>query len=330
MKKTVLILLCALLLSAAFVPCAFAAEKPGSEKPETAAAAVHQTSAPEPETQNMSAVKLMITGFELENNFVVPGKKSKLKITIKNTNAYKSARNIKLSIKDAENRLVPDGMGTEYISYIGEGAEYVWETSVSALKTASEGRAYLHFEAEYEDVYYSSFASSDDIPVDIRQPVSLDIENAVLPFKVTRGEIFSQSINCINSGRGEIRNIKIKADLKGFKDGGVTFVGNLLPGENKEGVLNLDPEPEKSGEISGTLTVSYEDIYGKAYSQSFDVKTLVEEKIEITVEDEEEKPKYPLWWAFASGGLLLGGGIGCAVPIIIHSSKQRKLDEERL
>ena len=327
MKKTFLILICALLLTVLLMPCTFAAK---AAEIEAAAAGQTAAPAPEPETQNMSAVKLMVTGFELENNYVVPGKEAKLKITIKNTNSYKSARNIKLSLKDAENRLVPDGMGTEYISYIGEGAEYVWETKITALKTAEEGRAKLIFEAEYEDVYYSSFSSSDEIPVEIRQPVSLDIENAVLPFKVCEGEIFSQSINCINSGKAEIRNIKIKADLKGFKDGGVTFVGTLLPGENKEGVLNLNPEPEKLGEISGKINISYEDIYGKSYSQNFDVKTLVEEKIELTVDTEEEETKYPLWWAFALAGLVLGGGVGCAVPIIIHSSKQRKLDEERL
>ena len=46
--------------------------------------------------------------------------------------------------------------------------------------------------------------------------------------------------------------------------------------------------------------------------------------------EEEEQAKYPMWWAFLLGGIVLGGGVGSAIPIAIYSNKQRKEDEMRL
>lgn len=280
---------------------------------------------------NMSAIKLMVTGYEIENGFVTPGENAKITVTIKNTNAYKSAKNIKLTLRDGENELVPKGMGSLYLPYISYGGTYVWETSLSAVCTAREGRHTLSFTAEYEDSNYSSYSSTDDIFVDVRQPLSLDISGVQLPVKSVQGETVSSTLTFSNSGRAEIRNIKVSADVKGLESGGVTFVGSVLPGENTSATINLRVSKEMLGDTEGKIKISYEDVYGEKHSQKFNVTTLIEEKIELTdITPEEEQAKYPLWWAFLLGGLAIGGGIGCAVPIGVYSSKQRKEDEKRL
>ena len=36
------------------------------------------------------------------------------------------------------------------------------------------------------------------------------------------------------------------------------------------------------------------------------------------------------WSYYKSGGIVIGGGIGAAIPIAVYSKKQRKQDEQRL
>ena len=312
MKKLLSLLLC--LLFAAGLAFGSYAEK---EEPETT-------------QMNMSAVKLMVTDYTLEGGSIIPGESSKLTITIKNTNNSKSAKNIKLTLSDGENEIIPDGMGTLFLGVIYAGSSYTWETSLSAVHTAAEGRHQLSLTAEYEDINYSSYSSSDTIFVDVRQPVSLDFDGAKLPVKVIQSENVTLSISLMNTGKSELSNVRIKPVIDGLDSGGITFVGNIPAGEIGAATVNLRVSSEILGKIKGKIKILYEDVYGTKYNITQPVSTLIEEKIEIEQVEEEEKPKYPLWWAFLLGGVVLGGGIGCAVPIAVYSSKQRKEDEMRL
>lgn len=288
------------------------------------------TSAPEETTVNMSAPKLMVTDYKLEKESIVPGKSSKITVTLKNTNSYKSVRNLKLTLSDATGEIVPDGMGTTFSNYIGAGEVYVWETSLSAVNTAEEGRHQLTLSAEYEDSYFSSYSSSDNIFVNVKQPVSLDFDGAVLPAKVVQDETVSLSLNLMNTGKSTLYNVKIESSVENLKTGGCVFAGEIPAGENKTTNVNFLVSPDFTGDTSGKITISYEDVYGEKYSVEQTVSTLVDEKTEIADIEEKDEKKYPLWWAFLLGGLVIGGGVGAAIPVGIYSAKQRKRDEERL
>ena len=85
------------------------------------------------------------------------------------------------------------------------------------------------------------------------------------------------------------------------------------------------------GDVKGKIIFSYEDSFGKKYTKEQEVSTIIEEKVEEEkLETKTEEKKNPQWWLFMLGGIFLGGAAGAAVPIAIHSSKQRKEDEKRL
>jgi hypothetical protein len=134
----------------------------------------------------------------------------------------------------------------------------------------------------------------------------------------------------MNTGKCKIRNLKIDFDIPNLESGGTTFVGEIEASESGTGSANLRAT-NTLGETKGTITISYEDEFGEEYTKTVDVETVIEKKVEVkTDEDERNEKKNPQWWLFLLGGTLLGGGIGCAIPLSINSRKQRKEDELRL
>ena len=279
---------------------------------------------------DLSAVKLMVTAISLDSGFITPGEKSQISITVKNTSAVKSARNVKFTLKDPSGELVPDGLGTLYVSHIGAGAQYVWQTGLTAGVNAPEGVKTLVFSAEYEDLNYSSFSASDEISVEIRQSVSLLVTGADLPAQIIQGENFQLTLAFSNTSRGEIRNVTVSANIPHLS-GGDAFTGVLPAAESAPAVLNFKAEKDFSGEISGEITVTYENVFGDAQTLSFPVASVITQKPEITASETNEKEqKFRLWWAFMLAGAVLGAAIGAGTVIIIKNEKQRREDEKRL
>ena len=281
-------------------------------------------------TQDMSAVRLIVTDFTVENDCVVPGEKAAVSITVKNTNSAKAVRNAIFTLTDGEKQLVPDGMGNVYVDYF-EGS-YTWETALTAVNTANEGRHELTLTVQYEDRYYSPYSEIFTLYADVKQPVSLDFSGLNLPAKVQQTTTVTVAPEIMNTGKGEISNIKIDTEIDGLTTGGTCFIGNLAAGESKSGNINLQVSDKKLGKTEGKITISYEDCYGKAYSQEVDISTNIIEKIEVAATGEDEKTFADIipWWVFLAGGALVGGGIGCAIPIAVYSKKQREADEKRL
>lgn len=282
-------------------------------------------------TVDNSTPRFMVTSYELDKECLTPNESATLEITMKNYSSTKAVRNLKLSISEGSGDIKPDGMGTDYVRYIAPGDTYTWELTLTASKTAQEGEHRLTVSMEYEDKYFMSYSSSDELSLTVKQSVALDFDGAILPAKVIQESTETVTINLMNMGKSDLRNCRIDFNIEGLESGGTTFVGEIPAGQSSAGSANLRVSSTMLGETSGTITITYEDEFGESYSKTVDVSTTIAEKIVINnTQTEEEKAKYPLWWAFALAGLALGGGIGCAIPLSIISYKKRKEDEKRL
>lgn len=306
------------------LPC-FATENSPTAGSETEAT----VPAKEETTQNMSSVRLIVSDFSVDNDCVIPGKQAKIKITVKNTNSEKAVRNAIFKLTDSERELIPDGTGVQYVKYFEDS--YILETTLSAVNTAKEGRHELTLSAEYEDRYYSSYSFNQALYVNVKQPVSIDYSGIALPVKSQQESTVTISPEIMNTGKGEISNVKIKTEIDGLSSGGTCFIGTIPAGESKSGTVNLQVSNDKLGETAGIVKISYCDCYGKTYSEDINISTNIIKKIEVNQTEKEEKvtDKIP-WWVFIAGGIVIGGGIGAAIPIAVYSKKQRKQDEQRL
>lgn len=280
-------------------------------------------------TQDASNPRLMVTDFKVEGGSLTPNKRSKVTITLKNYSNTKYIKNIKLSVTEDSGDIKPVGTGNEYVDIIYAGSTYTWEVELTASATAQIGEHAVTVSSEYEDKYYGAYSGSDVIRLNVKQTVGLDYSGVQLPVKVYPDDTTTMDIAILNTGKSNIRNCKIDFDIKGLESGGTTFVGEIPAGEQGSASANLRVGKDL-GETEGTVTITYEDEFGKSYTKKQKVSTtIVEKPVELTTE-EEEQSKYPLWWAFLLGGIVLGGAIGCAIPIAVYNNKQRKEDEMRL
>lgn len=280
-------------------------------------------------TQDASNPRLMVTDFKVEGGSLTPNKKSKVTITLKNYSNTKYIKNIKLSVTEESGDIKPVGTGNKFVDIIYAGSTYTWEIELTASATAQIGEHAVTVSSEYEDKYYGAYSGSDVIRVNVKQTVGLDYSGVQLPVKVYPDDTTTMEISIMNTGKSNIRNCKIDFDIKGLESGGSTFVGEIPAGEQGSASANLRVGKDL-GDTEGIVIITYEDEFGKSYTKEQKVNTTVVERPVEPVEEEEEQSKYPLWWAFLICGIALGGGIGCAIPISIYKSKQRKEDEMRL
>ena len=284
----------------------------------------------EEEREDNSQPRLMVTGYVVENDYLTPEKEGKITVTLQNMHPSKSVKNIKLSIGDETDEIRPDGMGTKYVSSIGAGKIYSWEIPVSVIHSATVGEHKLSFSCDYEDEFGSGYSANDTLRVQVRQPAKLDFDGAKLPVKVVQEDTVTLNINLMNTGKATLYNCRVEYDIEGLEAGGSSFAGEIPVGESKTATANLRVDSEKTGNVKGTIKITYEDAFGKSFEKEQEVKTLIEKKVIKAEKKEEEEKKNPLWWLFLLGGLAVGGGLGFGIPFAINSKKQREEDEKRL
>lgn len=282
------------------------------------------------EDEDNSTPRLMVTDYEVENGYISPDSETILSITIKNTNTSKSVSNIKLSLSDESGQIRPEGVGTEYVSFIGAGNTYVWKVKLTATNTAEAREHKLNLDMEYEDKGGSSYSANDAFIVQVRQTVSLDYSNARLPAKAVQGGTLMVPVTFMNTGKGTLYNCKLDFNIKGLDDGGTTFVGTIESGQSATGNGSLRVSEDVLGKVEGEIIFTYEDDYGKVYTEKVKVSTLVEKKVETAETEEEEEKGNKHWYLFILLGACFGGGLGFGIPKMIYSAKQRKEDEKRL
>ena len=286
----------------------------------------------EPTTEDNSTPRFMVTSYELSEKSLSPEKSAVLKVTFKNRSTTKALYNIKFSLTDPSGDILTVGMPTKYLNSVYAGSSYTWEIELKAINTASIGQHDLQVTAEYEDKNFGSYSSSDTVRIDVKQSVKLSYSGAVLPKKVIQGDTQTVTVDLMNTGKSRIYNCTLDFDIEGMQSGGSVFVGNIEPAQSAQGSANLRVDSDTLGEVTGKITITYEDDYSKEYKKTVDVSTVIEEKVEqvaTTTEDEKEK-KNPLWWLFILIGLAVGGGAGFGVPWLINDKKQRKEDDLRL
>lgn len=282
-------------------------------------------------TQNASRPQLIVTSYSLDGKYVSPSKSANLSVILKNESKDKSIKNLKLTISEEKND-IKFKRETFFVDEIKPKGTYTLNIELTAAKTAEIGEHKLVLASTYEDKYFTSFESSDNILINVKQKTALDYDGIILPKKLTQDDTATMEVNLMNTGKSAIRNAKISFDIDGLETGGVLFIGMIKAGESKTGSANFQVSSSKLGDVKGTATLSYEDDFGKSYSESISLSSTIIKKKAVKSDSDmdKKKSKFSLWWLFLLIGLAIGGGVGAIIPISINQSKKRKEDDLRL
>lgn len=282
-------------------------------------------------TQNASRPQLIVTSYSLDGKYVSPSKSANLSVILKNESKDKSIKNLKLTISEEKND-IKFKRETFFVDEIKPKGTYTLNIELTAAKAAEIGEHKLVLASTYEDKYFTSFESSDNVLINVKQKTALDYDGIILPKKLTQDDTATMEVNLMNTGKSAIRNAKISFDIDGLETGGVLFIGMIKAGESKTGSTNFQVSPSKLGDVKGTATLSYEDDFGKSYSESISLSSTIIKKKAVKSDSDmdKKKSKFSLWWLFLLIGLAIGGGVGAIIPISINQSKKRKEDDLRL
>lgn len=282
-------------------------------------------------TQNASRPQLIVTSYSLDGKYVSPSKSANLSVILKNESKDKFIKNLKLTISEEKND-IKFKRETFFVDEIKPKGTYTLNIKLTAAKTAEIGEHKLVLASTYEDKYFTSFESTDNILINVKQKTALDYDGIILPKKLTQDDTATMEVNLMNTGKSAIRNAKISFDIDGLETGGVLFIGMIKAGESKTGSANFQVSSSKLGDVKGTATLCYEDDFGKSYSESISLSSKIIKKKAVKSDSDmdKKKSKFSLWWLFLIIGLAIGGGVGAIIPISINQSKKRKEDDLRL
>lgn len=272
--------------------------------------------------------KLIVEDYTLEQSSLTPGDETTVTIKIRNTSSTKSAKNIRLSFKDAANEILPRKTASSVFPFIGTGDVAEWKIDVFAIEAAKDAPHLLSIKMEYEDKQGNNLTSEDTITIEVVQPVRMKYSEPELPVKVTQGDTLPLSITLMNMGKGDLYNALLSYDIQGLANGGSVLVGTILSGATKDGETNLRVNSDVTGDVTGKITLSYEDSRGKYYEVDLPVSTFIEEKAaysSASIESETNASEYP-WKTLAIF-------FGCVSVLLlavslVTVSKSRKVRKE--
>lgn len=280
--------------------------------------------------------KLIVESYECSEETLEAGTQAVLTVTVKNTSASQTVKNLKVSFQDESGEILPAETGSVYVDRIKKRETASCGFDIRVAEYAGARAHVLTVTMEYENSKAAAFSSSDTIVLDVTQPIRLEYEQPSLPAKVTEGDNVLFSMNVMNLGKSTVDNVLLKFEIPGLNNGGSVLAGNIQPGEAKEAKTNLlvSSLDGEYGDTSGTILLSYENETGELFEREIAVKTRIEKKIipvSNDTQETEKKDESPLpWWIWAVAGVILLGLAGLAAGKVLRSRRQRELDEKSL
>ncbi len=248
-----------------------------------------------------------ITTFQAGGDYLNAGENGEILLKVRNTSDIRVMKNITVRLQDMSGDVLPLNVDTVRVGQLsaGESADCVIPVTVAQKATAQ-----LHTVEIVINYTYAggkAVSSSVKYTVDVRQPVHLAYTEAALPVRVTQGDVPAFSMTLMNMGKSTISNALLTFDIPGLTNSGSVLAGNIAPGESKAVSTNFRVDGGTLGEVSGMLTISYDDAYGESHKIELPLKTVIEEKVVQVygIQENKEKGKqYPLWIPYTACAVL--------------------------
>lgn len=229
-----------------------------------------------------------------------------LKVSIANRGQLE-ARNIHIvpATEDPDLQLLSDLNGVFLAELpVDETTETSFEFRV--LRHALEGDHLMQVNIAYEDKYGNTFNEAGSYRVHVSQPVELEHDPIKLPETLTSGDTFPQIIYVYNPSCATAYNVRGVLNVEGLICSSA-YLGNIPPQGSAEKELSVFvttlPNSTKYGDTWGSFEVHYENEAGEELMIYQDLKSTIQEPVQITDEEkvkqeQEQKEQQTLsqWW----------------------------------
>ncbi len=188
---------------------------------------------------------------------------------------------------------------------------------------------------EYEDESGEGYTATDYIGIPVQQQTKVELGKVTLEDTLFSGRNTYISSNVFNSGRTDVRNLMITVEGDFGKRDVDKFIGEFQRGKSEYYEAMIIPQ--KVGELTGEVVVTYEELSGEAQEirRQFSANVVEAPKPNINMNEEnmnkmgQEAGMTPDGQNSNKKKFIIGGIIGAAViAFFIIRSKRRKRQEE--
>ena len=250
-------------------------------------------------------------------------------LRVRNASETAELTDLVLSYAESAGELLPAETDSLRLEKLLPGREQSVTLPITVSAEARPGAHQLRVCLSYRSLRGEGSAEAL-LTVPVVQTLRLEHGPVTLADTVVQGESAGISVELMNLGANEIKNLRMTLDLGDFVRGQTVLVGNLPGGESVTGKLAFSTAAAPLGRVEGTLTVIYEDASRGEASFSEPLHVTVEEPAPIpvpTTEQEDKGRTVPLWLLLTVCGFLLAAFL---LQGVILRSKLHKLEEERL
>ena len=256
------------------------------------------------------------------------GSDGSLSLTITNPTTTQSIMDGEITVTDASGEILMSGSNRVQVNEIIPGKS---ETVIIPMTVKGNAMISAHtLEVKFNYKVLGKDAEwTESFTVPVTQAIRLEQGGVQLPTAIA-GELGNMTLPLMNMGKGELRNVLVKLEMDGVLDAQSVLVGTMAVGETKQAKLTFTPKLDSVGTHSGTVTITCEDAYSNAFTQTLDVALTVDEPIpEVELQQEEEKEKMSTG-TIVLIALCVALTAGLVVQGMILTKKIHKLEEERL
>ena len=256
------------------------------------------------------------------------GSDGSLTLTITNPTTTQSIIDGEITVKDSSGDILMSGSNRFVIPEILPGKCETVTIPMIVKGNATISAHTLEIKFSYK-VLGKDAEWTESFTIPVTQAIRLEQGGVQLPTAIA-GELGNMTLPLMNMGKGELQNVLVKLEMDGVLDAQSVLVGTMAAGSTTQAKLTFTPKLNSVGTHSGTVTITCEDAYGNAFTQTLDVNLTVDEPIpEVELQQEEEKEK------MSTGTIVLiilcvVLAVGLVVQGAILTKKIHKLEEERL
>lgn len=253
--------------------------------------------------------KLMLESNNLAAEKIQAGSEREFVTCFRNKSRTDAIYNLSVSLKPADESISLNATSFYFDIIFPQNAIAI-STIAYVSPTAEPKKTAVEFTFSYENKEGMTYNSSETAWLETFQPVQASMEGFHLAEKVFSMDTTSAQIQVRNTGRAPIYNARVTLSAPGLFPTENIFAGTLDAGTSYDGTMKIyvgnknmdsirqadaDTNEDAYGATAGTLTLTYEDAFGQAYTQTQEFSTYIQEPeiIELTVEKEVETNS---WW----------------------------------
>lgn len=286
----------------------------------------NQVTQPAPEVATAEPV-VYISNRVVQPDKVMAGEEFTLTVTLKNSLATKSVKNMLVKIDTGNLHInLLENANVFQVDKIPAGGETELTFRLGSDASIPAGKYNLNFTFNYDSSKTLNLSSSGSTIVEIHQPANMELVMPRFSQSVTVGETIPLSLQVMNMGRDPMYNVRCTVSGFGFAPANTGYIGTMDAGFSATTEVELyiialnasqgNENGSQYGDTVGTVTLIYEDETGQEYRQETQFETTVNRPVvevaqTASGEDADEKAAGQ-WWisVLILGGVILAAGFG--------------------